>query len=351
MASCLFIVQGEGKGHMSQAIALKEYLEEAGHSVQKVFVGSRPEAQVPEYFTGAFENKVETFQSPYFLKTPNKKGIYIGRSLLYNLLRIPRYLTEVQGIKKEIHRLRPQVVFNFYDGVGALALRKLSPGIRRIGIGHHFFLHLDNYRCHRGSAWHRWLLKRHTNLILTSCDRVLALSYREEPGNAVTEVVPPLVRRQFRKMQYRAGSRYLAYFLNEGLLFDLVLLARELPDFQVDVFTSLKPRLELPEGITLHSFDAEKFSSFMASCRGLITSAGFDAAAEAAYHGIPLAVIPTRNHYEQHCNAADIKRSGIGYAVTRIGKEMLEEMKASEAETFRAWIDSTPGHLLKWVEE
>ena len=89
----------------------------------------------------------------------------------------------------------------------------------------------------------------------------------------------------------------------------------------------------------------------MARCRGLITSAGFDTAAEAAYHGIPLVVIPTRNHYEQQCNAADIERSGIGFTVTKIGKEMLEQMKPSEAETYRAWVDSAPQHLLKWVEE
>jgi uncharacterized protein (TIGR00661 family) len=336
---------------MSQAIALKEFLEEAGHSVENTWVGSRPVPQIPEYFTKAFPGKLVTFQSPYFLLTPNKKGIYIGRTLLYNLLRIPRYLAEARSIRRDIGRLRPDVVFNFYDGVGALALRKLAPGIRRIGIGHHFYLHLDNYRCKKGAAWHRWLLRQHTNLVKRSCDRVLALSYREVPGHEIMDVVPPLVRRQYREIQYRAGKRYLAYFLNEGLLYDLILLARELPDFQVDVFTSLVPRLELPEGFALHAFDAEKFRTYMASCRGLITSAGFDAAAEVAYHGIPLAVIPTRNHYEQQCNAADIERSGIGKAISHVGKEMLEQMKSSEADTYRAWVDSAPGHLLKWVEE
>ncbi len=89
----------------------------------------------------------------------------------------------------------------------------------------------------------------------------------------------------------------------------------------------------------------------MASCRGLITSAGFDTAAEAAYHGIPLAVIPTRNHFEQDCNAADIMRSGIGIAITKIEKQMLEQMKPSETSKFRAWTDRAGEHLLKWVKE
>ena len=351
MARCLFIVQGEGKGHMSQAIAMKEHLEEAGHTVDGLFLGSRPKQEVPDYFTKGFADKLHTFQSPWFLRTPNRKGIYIGRTLLFNLLRFPLYISEANRIRKEIDFLRPDVVFNFYDVVGALALRKTATGIRRIGIGHHFFLHLDNYQCDKGSSWHRWLLKRLTSLIMLSCDRVLALSYREIQGSSVIEVVPPLVRRRFREMQYRPGNRYLAYFLNEGLLYDLVLLARKLPDFQVDLFTSLKPDMVLPAGITLHPYDADNFSSFMASCRGLITSAGFDAAAEAAFHGIPLAVIPTRNHFEQGCNGMDIMRSGIGVAVSKIEKEMLEQMKPSESVKYRAWTASTAGRLLKWVEE
>ena len=336
---------------MSQAMALNEYLEEAGHTVEAIFLGGRPGQEVPDYFTRAFADKLHTFQSPWFLRTPNQKGIYIGRTLLFNLLRFPGYIAEVRRIRREIGLLRPEVVFNFYDGVGALALRKITAGIRRIGIGHHFFLHLDNYRCNQGSVWHRWLLKRLTALIIKSCDRVLALSYTEVPGNSVIEVHPPLVRRQFREMPYKAGKRYLAYFLNEGFLYDLVLLARELPEFQVDLFTSLKPDMELPAGIVLHPFEADKFIACMSSCRGLICSAGFDAAAEAAFHGIPLAVIPTRNHFEQACNAADIMRSGIGIAVSKIEKEMLEQMQPFESDIYRAWTSSAGKRLLKWMEE
>lgn len=347
----MFIVQGEGKGHLSQAMAAKEHLEEAGHSVLGVFLGSRPGNDVPEYFRRDFAGHLHTFQSPWFLRTPNRKGIYIGRTLLFNLLRFPLYLSEVRRIRKEIHRLRPDVVFNFYDVVGALALRKTDPGIRRLGIGHHFFLHLDKYRCSKGSPWHRWLLQKLTGLIIKSCDRVLALSYRELPGSQDMEVIPPLLRRSFREMQYRPGKRYLAYFLNEGLLYDLVLLARKLPDFQVDLFTSLKPQMEIPAGITLHDFDADKFSILMGSCKGLISSAGFDLAAEAAYHGIPLAVIPTGNHFEQSCNAADIMRSGIGLAVSLPGEEMLGKMEASDSAAFRIWADRAAELLLKWVEK
>jgi len=187
------------------------------------------------------EGRLHTFQSPWFLRTPNYKGIYIGRTLLFNVLRIPAYISELRRIRREIGLLGPEVVFNFYDVVGALALRKVSPGIRRIGIGHHFLLHLEKYRCNSGQGWHKWLLKRLTEQVLKSCDKALALSYREVPGDNLIEVAPPLVRRSFRELRHKGGKRHLAYFLNEGLLYDLVMLARECPEFQVDLFTSLRP--------------------------------------------------------------------------------------------------------------
>ena len=39
----LFIVQGEGKGHLTQALALEEMLKNNGHEVVEVLVGRRSE--------------------------------------------------------------------------------------------------------------------------------------------------------------------------------------------------------------------------------------------------------------------------------------------------------------------
>ena len=350
MASCLFIVQGEGKGHMSQAIALKEYLEDAGHTVDAVLLGTGKPDRVPDYFREAFPDNLRIFRSPWFLRTPNKKGIYVGRTLLFNLWHTAAYLREISRIRKEIRLRKPDVIFNFYELLGALAMRKTDPGIRRIGLGHHFYLHLNRTAFRTGPVWHRMLLEKHTGMIERSCDRILALSFREEQGNDRVEIFPPLIRREFRMMDHVPGGSYLAYFLHEGFLFDLVQVAREDPEFKVDLFTSLDPRMELPEGIRLHAFEAKKFSKLMACCKGLITTAGFDSAAEAAYHGIPLAVIPSRNHFEQRCNAADITAKGIGVSGPYIDKGLLESMLALEGRDNRAWVEQA-GKLLNSVLE
>lgn len=351
MASCLFIVQGEGKGHMSQALALKEYLDEAGHKVEAVLLGISSSDAVPDYFRDSFPNSLRTFRSPGFLRTPNKKGIYVGRTLLFNLIRSRGYFRAIARIRKEIDAIQPDVVFNFYELLGALAMRKATPGIKRIGIGHHFYLYLNNSLCNMGPVWHRWLLRMHTSLIIKSCDRVMALSFRKEQGSSAIRVVPPLVRREFREMNYSSGDSYLVYLLHEGFFYDLVMLARSLPGFQADLFTSLNPAIELPEGIRIHPFDAKKFSNLMASCKGLITTAGFDSAAEAACHGIPLAVIPSHNHFEQRCNGVDITANGIGVAVSHIDQGTLERMKSFDCSEYRSWVDLAGEQIIKCIEE
>jgi uncharacterized protein (TIGR00661 family) len=345
MKKALLIVQGEGKGHLSQSVALKEFLEEAEFTIVRVFAGSRPGNELPAYFRDAFSGKLEQFRSPFLLRTHNRKGIYVGRSLAVNLFFSFRYLREARRIRRTIRETGARWVFNFYDMVGALALRKTGTGVRRIGIGHHFLLHLEGYPCPRGNRWHRWLLRFHTSLIIKSCDRVLALSYREVPGVRGIQVIPPLIRRSFRELRYRAGDRYLVYFMAGGYLFDMVRIAREDPAFKADLFTGLAPDMEMPGGIRLHAFSEDRFGELMAGCKGLIATAGFDLCAEAAYHGIPMLVVPARNHYEQLCNSLDVERSGIGKTVGHLLPGVQTQLVASDRIRFRAWVERA-GELL-----
>jgi len=351
MKKVLLIVQGEGKGHLSQSVALKEYLEGSEYTITGVFAGGRAGQELPDYFRDAFRGKLQMFRSPCLLRTPNRKGIYVGRSLVFHLLLSFRYLQEIRRIRRNVRESGVGVVINFYDVVGALALRKVGNSVLKIGIGHHFLLHLEGYPCPGGSRFHRWLLRLHTSMIVRSCDRVLALSYRELPGSEKVKVIPPLIRRSYREFRYRPGERYLVYFMADGYLFDLVRIARRDPSFRADLFTGLVPEMDLPGGIRLHPVSEKHFASMMSVCRGLITTAGFDTAAEAAYHGIPLLVVPARNHFEQCCNSADVVMSGIGNSVEQLVPGNDLELLASEGENFRHWVDRAAELLFNGIRE
>jgi uncharacterized protein (TIGR00661 family) len=350
MARCVFIVQGEGRGHFSQAVALAEYLEKAGHRVEAVFTGCNEVHPIPAYYRETFGDRLQCHANPYFLQTPNKKGIYIGRTLLYNSARFYLYMGEVRRIRREITRLHPDVVFNFYDLVGAIALKRIPGGIRRIGVGHHFFLHLDGYRCGEGNRMHREYLKLMTGVIMRSCDRVCALSFAERPGSERITVVPPLVRKQFRAARFEPGSSVLVYLLSEGFAAELLTLAREDPGFQADVFSELPADTPVPEGIRLHPLSDRTFREKMSSCRMLVTTSGFDTVAEAAYMGVPLGVIPVRNHYEQRCNSRDMERSGLGVVLDEITAESLQTIRNGDRTVYRAWVDRAGKMIMEQME-
>ncbi len=336
---------------MSQAMALKEYLEDAGHTIESVFAGNRTSDAIPTYFTEFFHGKVSSFFSPYFLRTPNKKGIYVGRTLLFNITRSLRYLREAHRIRNEINELGPDVVFNFYDLVGAIALKKVNPGIKRIGIGHHFFLHLNGYQCNNGLVCHRWLLSMHTSLIMRACDRVLALSFREVEGDSSITVIPPLVRRIFREINYKPLDRYLVYLLNDGFIFDLIRISREDPGFFADIYTTITVDLNLPPGIKIHPLDHQKKKKKMAVCKGLITTSGFDTLAEAAYQGIPMVVVPSQHHYEQRCNGADLEQTGMGNVVAKLEPGVQHRMNSYDNDNYRQWVDRANEMILKSMKE
>ncbi|MFH0757525.1 MAG: glycosyltransferase family protein [Bacteroidota bacterium] len=351
MARTVFIVQGEGRGHLSQSAALKEYLENAGHTVEAVFTGCNNRHSLPTYYRTLFGDRLQCFASPFFLRTPNKKGIYVGLTILFNLFRSPLYVREAGRIRREITRLNPHVVFNFYDVVGALALQKGSPSVKRIGIGHHFLLHLEGYRCPGGNTLHKWFLRLHTLTVMRSCDKVLALSFRELPGNEQITVVPPLVRERFRNATRKEGPATLIYLLNEGFASDITTIAKNNPDFQADIFSELPTETPMPPSIRLHAINDQAFLEKMESCRNLVTTAGFDTVAEAAYMGVPLGVVPVRNHFEQRCNSFDIERSGLGISLDGFSAEGLRGIKKSDKLWFRLWVDRAGEMIINQMEE
>lgn len=63
--------------------------------------------------------------------------------------------------------------------------------------------------------------------------------------------------------------------------------------------------------ITYHPIDQNLFNRSLISCHGIITGGGFETPAEALYLGKKLISIPIKNHYEQQCNAAALRRLGI----------------------------------------
>lgn len=57
----LFIVQGEGRGHLTQALTLEEHLLREGHEVVEVLVGKSRNRELPT-FSGKTQSSPQSFR-------------------------------------------------------------------------------------------------------------------------------------------------------------------------------------------------------------------------------------------------------------------------------------------------
>ena len=88
----LFVVQGEGRGHITQAIAMEDLLRRNGHEVVEVLVGKSNSCSLPGFFNRNIKAPIKRFLSPNFLPTPANKRVCLFRSVAYNVTRIPTYI-------------------------------------------------------------------------------------------------------------------------------------------------------------------------------------------------------------------------------------------------------------------
>ena len=111
----IFVIQGEGRGHLTQALALKQMLLHEGHEVVKVLVGKSKNRVIPEFFQDKIGNPIEVFDSPNFLPSKDNRKFNLLRSLAYNTLLVPNYLSSIHLIRKNIQKSGADIIINFYE--------------------------------------------------------------------------------------------------------------------------------------------------------------------------------------------------------------------------------------------
>ena len=83
----LFIIQGEGRGHLTQALTMQNILRNHGHEVVEALVGKSNARQLPKFFIQGMSVPIKQFESPNFLPTAANKRNNLPRSVAYNVLR------------------------------------------------------------------------------------------------------------------------------------------------------------------------------------------------------------------------------------------------------------------------
>ena len=194
----LFIVQGEGRGHLTQAITLEEILRRNGHEVVEVLVGKSNTRRLPGFFNRSIQAPVKRFLSPNFLPTPANKRVSMSRSIAYNLIQVPAYLRSICYIHRRIHETDADLVINFYELLTGLTYLFFRPSVPQISVGHQYlFLHHD-FEFPQKNPVSLLMLRFFTRLtcIRAKENLALTLSPMETDEESHIRVVQPLLTRE-----------------------------------------------------------------------------------------------------------------------------------------------------------
>lgn len=353
----LFSIQGEGRGHLTQALSLAAMLRRHGHQVVGVLVGRSSVRRLPDFFFERIGAPVTEFEAPRFAFDHANRSVSMLRTLLLNAApaRLAAYDRSMRLICDRIAELKPDHIVNFYELLTGLALRRFAIRVPMTGVAHQFLLNHANYPYGRGRGVEGWLLRLHARMTAWGCDRLLALSFRpmEEDCRHRIRVVPPLLRREALTGNSSDGGFILGYMVNNGFADELCRWSDCHPDQRLHVFWDRRDRPETWQsgaGLTFHRLDDRLFLECMRRCRAYVTTAGFESVCEAMYHRKPMLLVPA--HIEQRINAADAVASGAGieaagFDLDRLVDYLARRGAATGDDRFRAWVDSAEEHFIE----
>ncbi len=357
----LFIVQGEGRGHMTQAIALRNMLVKNGHDVGPVMVGKSVRREIPAFFHEKIQVPVIGFESPNFVLDPKNKGLKIADTMISNFKKVRKFLNNLKDIDKVVGEYQPDVVINFYDLLGGLYsyFYKKKRGFRFICIGHQFLLEHPDFKHPEGHEMDKFLLRNNTMFSSARSDLNLALSFvpmRSLPKMRL-HVVPPLLREEVVKSISEDKNFLLGYMVNDGYAEDIIEWHKQNKDVSLVCFWDRKgvePEFRPHENLVFHKLNDVKFLEHMRTCSGFVSTAGFESICEAMYLGKPVMLIPTANHFEQLCNSIDAVKAGAGIRsdVFDMSKlvEYLPQHKSRKTE-FQAWANGAEDQFLSLLTD
>ncbi len=343
----LFIIQGEGRGHLTQAISLAQILQAAGHEVVGAWVNVAGEGTIPGFFADHFPAPFTPLPGPALVYNPETNVLDWKKTLWGMVSRVSTFQRSLRQLRDAIRAEKPDVVVNFFELLGGLTYGLYRPSAPMVCVGHQCMAFHTGFPFPAGRWLDRLLFKGLVHLNAWRATELFGLSFDEQPDEPRhrLRVMPPLLRREATSLaaHARQDAYVLAYTTQPGLMSEVLQTHRIQPQVPIRYFHALATHPEEPIDDTLLycRFDSLRYLHAIQHCRAVMTTAGFESVCEALYQGKPVQMRPQPNHYEQSCNALDGQRAGAGMVVQSFGLTKLlaylPVYQLDASRKFRAW--------------
>jgi uncharacterized protein (TIGR00661 family) len=280
-----YAIQATGNGHISRAIQLYPYLKKFG--------------EVDFFLSG--NNSSLTIDLPVKFKS---KGCSLHYSKCGGLdyWDIAKNIQPIQMYKeaKALPLKNYDVVINDFEAITALAC-KLQKA-HSVQFGHQAsFVSDATPRPEKKSLMGELILKHYA-----PSPKHIGLHFEKYDSF----ICPPIIKDEIVNAAPK-NKHHITVYLPSFQKSCLENAFAKLPEHQFHWFLNdVKTKITIGN-VTYYPVNQKDFNESLIHCEGIITGGGFETPAEALYLGKKVLSIPIRNHYEQECNAAALKKMGV----------------------------------------
>ncbi len=281
----LYATQATGNGHMARALAIVPELQKYGE-VELFVSGTESSVRLP--YQISFQKKGIS------LHYHNRGGINLLKTV--RKMSIHQLWKDIKGTSLRNYDL----VINDFEPITAWAGVQTEQPV--ISMSHQAsFRSPKTPRPSHRSLHGEWILQH-----FAPTKHAIGFHFAKYDDFIET----PIIRKPIRDLVPVEGSHYLMYLPG----YSPAVMLRYLHEFPATTWHWFSRHVDVKQqvrNVSIFPIDQERWLDSLASCRGVITGAGFEGPSEALFLGKKLLVIPLKGQYEQFCNAAALHRLGV----------------------------------------
>lgn len=301
----LYAVQGTGNGHLCRAIDIIPCLREYGQ-VDVLVSGIQADIELP------FDVKYR-YHGLSFIFGKNG-GVDLWKTFMSSTVR--KFVKEVNSVPVEQYDL----VINDFEPISAWGCyfkeKKCIVLSHQIGA-----FDPASPKPEETDMVGRFIMKNYAPS---------SHSYGFHFKTYAPHIFTPVIRQSVRQLQPRDLGHYTVYLPSYDDAHLLKHLSR-FSDVRWEVFSKHNKKPFKLKNVSINPIDSEAFVQSMADASGVLCGAGFETPAEALYLRKKLLVIPMKNQYEQHLNAASLEEVGV---------PVIQSLKKKHELDIESWLNA-----------